>query len=163
MELGSIIYTVVGDDGKTYYTYTEPVFDEPHNFNFDKLYGAYPEDRYVGAIHAHPQGGGLSGRDKNYADSHNGVIYAVEFNSSNGNAKILGYGAGGKEVMINESAPIRYLNDGQRQWMYDHYSNYGNIWYDHRDVCRDNNAPTCKYWMDWKPDIWKRAQDKKRR
>ena len=163
MELGSIIYTVVGDDGKTYYTYTEPIFDEPHHVDFNELKGTYPEDRYVGAIHAHPQGGGLSVDDKNYADYHNGRIYSVEFDSRDGKIKIYGYGAGGDVVEENGDTPIRYLNDGQRQWMYDHYSNYGNIWYDHRAACKANNAPTCKYWMDWKPDIWKAAKDKRKR
>ncbi len=163
MELGSIIYTVVGSDGKTYYTYTEPIIGDPHNVNFDKLYGAYPEDKYVGAIHAHPQGGGLSEQDKYYANSHNGVIYAVEFNSSNGNIEILGYGAGGDVVMENDNTPIRYLNDNQKQWIYDNLSSYGNVWYDHRETCRANKAPTCKYWMDWKPDTWKRGQEKKKR
>ena len=163
IELGSIIYTVVGSDGKTYYTYTEPIFDEPHNINFDKLYGAYPEDKYVGAIHAHPQGGGLSQQDKNYADSHNGVIYAVEFNSGDGKIKIFGYGAGGATVTINDNTPILYLNDGQRQWMYDNYSNYRNVWEKHKSACEANNALTCKHWMDWKPDIWKRAQDRRKR
>ena len=163
MELGSIIYTVVGSDGKTYYTYTEPIFDEPHNINFDKLYGAYPEDRYVGAIHAHPQGGGISRQDKYYADSHNGVIYAVEFNPGDGKIKIFGYGAGGDVVVENEDTPIRYLNDGQKQWMYDNYSNYRNVWEKHKSACEAKKAKTCKYWMDWKPDIWKRAQDRRKR
>ena len=163
MELGSIIYTVVGDDGKTYYTYTEPIIGEPHHVDFNELKGTYPEDRYVGAIHAHPQGGGLSNDDKNYADYHNSVIYSVEFNPGDGKIKIYGYGAGGEQVVENEDTPIRYLNDGQRQWMYDHYSNYGNIWYAHRSACKANKAKTCKYWMDWKPDIWKAAKDKRKR
>ena len=163
MELGSIIYTVVGSDGKTYYTYTEPIIGDPHNVNFDELNGTYPEDKYVGAIHAHPQGGGLSDRDKSYADYHNGVIYAVEFNPGDGKIKIYGYGAGGDVVEENGDTPIRYLNDGQRQWMYDNYSNYRNVWERHQKTCEANKAKTCKYWMDWKPDIWKAAKDKRKR
>ena len=163
MELGSIIYTVVGDDGKTYYTYTEPIIGEPHHVDFNELKGAYPEDRYVGAIHSHPQGGGLSDRDKSYADYHNSVIYSVEFNPGDGKIKIYGYGAGGDVVEENGDTPIRYLNDVQRQWMYDNYSNYRNVWERHQKTCETNKAKTCKYWMDWKPDIWKAAKDKRKR
>jgi len=142
-EKATIIYTIQGESGNWYYSYTWSVVGEPHFVSGTLLRGLHdfvPEGGVaVAYAHTHPYGREFSDSDKRWAESTGRDLYAVVPGDSTDRMDILRYGrnwnfGGGPWMVQTVATNVRFapLSIARQNYLEERFRQR---WRNHVNIC----------------------------